>query len=106
MSPVNLGVSGAYVLDHVSISNPSGDCVNVSGGASITVTNSLIGPCGGRGIHVASTPQATVQNNYIHDVTSQGISSEGNTSQSILQNSITNAGFGIYLANNDARIVT
>ncbi|MES2217983.1 MAG: right-handed parallel beta-helix repeat-containing protein [Pseudomonadota bacterium] len=103
-APVNTGTSGNYVLDHVRITNPSGDCVNVAGGASITITNSVIGPCGGRGIHVASTAKAVIKNNSIHDVVSQGISSEFATSQSIQYNTITNSGFGIYLANNNANV--
>ncbi len=104
MPPVNFSASGPYTLDHVSITNPSGDCINVAGGPLITITNSVIGPCGGRGIHVASATQAVIQNNYVHDIVSQGISVEVVNSQSVHGNTVENAGSGIYLANNNSNV--
>jgi hypothetical protein len=106
MGPINTSTNSTLVLDHVSVTNPSGDCINAGGGSQITITNSVIGPCGGRGIHVASTASTLIQNNYIHDVTSQGISVEFATSQSVQHNTIQNSGFGIYIANNNSNVTS
>ncbi|MES2219068.1 MAG: right-handed parallel beta-helix repeat-containing protein [Pseudomonadota bacterium] len=104
MPPVNAGVGSTLVLDHVSITNPNGNCINASGGSQITVTNSVIGPCNGRGIVVSSTSSAIVQNNYVHDVVREAIVTQSNASQTIRYNTIQNAGFGIYVINNDNNV--
>jgi parallel beta-helix repeat protein len=101
-APMTKAATVPVILDHVSISNPGGNCIDISGGAPVTITNSVIGPCGGRGIHVAGSINAVIQNNYVHDVTGQGISVETVAEQTVQQNSITNAGFGIYIANNNS----
>jgi hypothetical protein len=104
--PVSSGTSTSLVLDHLSITNPNGDCINAGGttGSRIVVTNSVIGPCGGRGIHVAGAGTVLLQNNYIHDATSQGISSEVVADQTIMRNTVENSGSGIYLANNNVNV--
>ena len=104
--PVNSGTNTSLVLDHLSITNPNGDCINTGGttNSRIVVTNSVIGPCGGRGVHVSGAGTVLIQNNYIHDITSQGISSEVVADQTIMRNTVENAGSGIYLASNNVNV--
>jgi hypothetical protein len=104
MAPVSVSIGSTLVLDHVSITNPNGDCINAAGGSQITVTNSMIGPCGGRGIVVTNTASAVVQNNYVHDVVRESILTQSNPLQTIRYNTIQNAGFGIYVVNNSNNV--
>ena len=105
-SPISTSTSTTLTLDHLNISNPAGDCivVNASGTAQVTVTNSEIGPCNGRGIAVSGAASAVIENNYVHDVTAQGISVQVNTNQNVYRNTIENAGAGIYVANNNVNV--
>jgi hypothetical protein len=108
MAPISSSASGTYVLNHVKITNPNGDCISISGNSTsqVIITNSVIGPCtNGRGIHVAGVTSTLIQNNLIHDVSTQGISVELVPYQSVLHNSIENGSAGVYIANNNGNVV-
>jgi hypothetical protein len=101
--PVNVTVSTPYVLDHVIISNPTGTCVSANGNsnATITITNSVIGPCGGDGIIASGAGAVIIQNNYIHDVVNHGVQVAVAFNQTVRQNTIENSGFGISIQSNN-----
>jgi nitrous oxidase accessory protein NosD len=54
------------VLTGLNISSTSGDCVIIRNSQRVTIANSHIGPCGGRGFEVARSSDVRIMGNYIH----------------------------------------
>lgn len=60
---------GTVVLEGLCISNPSGDCVVISGASSVTIRNNQIGPCGSypsvnaKAVYVLSSSNVEVSGN-------------------------------------------
>lgn len=66
-------VSG-QVISGLSISNPGGDCIRVSGVSNVVIRDSKIGPCGGVGVRVTGgASNVTVEHNALTGTTQGGI---------------------------------
>jgi hypothetical protein len=66
--------TSGQVISGLSISNPNGACITLTGVTNVTITNNQIGPCGatsaGVGIDAYNSDHLTVQNNNFNDVAS------------------------------------
>jgi len=95
------------------ISTKSGDCVDINGASNVTLQNSNIGPCAGRGIYIKGGSGNSVYNSYIHVEgasrrccdTRDGILVRGSSSTTIQGNVVAYSESNIEIFGNDTVIV-
>lgn len=59
--PMRLSNEDGLVIEGVHISNPGGDCVQISRSSRVTIRNSIIGPCEGRGISIRDSTEIVIE---------------------------------------------
>jgi hypothetical protein len=64
--PLVIDSKSDVVLKDLQITSTTGDCLVIRNSQRITIVNTQIGPCGGRGIEVARSADIRILNNYIH----------------------------------------
>jgi hypothetical protein len=91
-------ISGKQNLTYkgLIISNPAGNCIEISKNSSnIRIESSQIGPCGKNGIAVSNSSVVTIASSYIHDAPQYGITSYLANSLTITGNRIEHVGTGV-----------
>ena len=87
-APIVLSGRNGATISGVSITNPNGPCITVTGSSqNIRIENSELGPCLG-GILVEGATNVTMDNLYIHDMRSNGNAIDVTFSQNV---AITNS---------------
>ena len=73
--PMTISAATGKTISRVAITNPSGPCIVIHGGADIVIDHVAIGPCKGDGIQIdGKATRVTVRDSYIHDTSSNGVS--------------------------------
>ena len=74
-APITISGETGKTISHVSITNPSGPCIVVHGGADVVIDHVAIGPCKGDGIQIdGHAARVTVRDSYVHDTGGVGVS--------------------------------
>ncbi len=89
--PIRISGDSDVVIENLHISNPGGICVEVFGGANVTVRNSTIGPCGDEAVYMSDVTNVTVTGNYITG-TGNGVLIHRSNSVRVDNNAFVNAG--------------
>jgi len=64
--PLVINNQNKVTIQNLHITNPNGDCVQITNSTSVTITNSEIGKCKGNGIVVTGGGMVNIYDNYIH----------------------------------------
>lgn len=64
--PITLTSQNGTVINHLHVTNPSGDCITVTTSTNITIKQSEIGPCGGNAIKISGGGTINIYDSYIH----------------------------------------
>ncbi len=73
--PLTLTGATSKTLSRISITNPSGPCIVLHGGADVVLDHVALGPCKGDGVSIdGHAARMIVRDSYIHDTTGNGIS--------------------------------
>ena len=64
--PIVINGQNGTVITGLKITSTTGDCVQIINSTNITVKNSEIGPCKGRGVHISGGNNNNVYDSYIH----------------------------------------
>ena len=84
-------LESGQVIDGLVLSNPNGDCIKVDRSTEVTIRNSVIGPCGGRAIHIQSSVDVKVEDSELID-SEAGVYALNSSSIVVSGNTISNAG--------------
>lgn len=88
---------GNQVIDSVQITNASGPCILIQGGASnVIVKNSKLGPCGSHGIKIDSSNHIEIANTHIFNTNGNNIQAYQSDSINIHNNILEYGSSGVY----------
>jgi hypothetical protein len=74
-APMTLTSETGKTISRVAITNPSGPCIVIHGGADIVIDHVAIGPCKGDGIQIdGKAARVTIRDSYVHDTKDNGVS--------------------------------
>ncbi len=71
--PIDVGNQSNVVIENKRISNPSGSCILVYGSSSVTIRNSVIGPCGDHAIRSHDNSNVTISGVLVREVNGIGL---------------------------------
>jgi hypothetical protein len=94
--PIVIRNQSGTVIEGLSITSGSGDCVTIIDSTNITIQNSEIGPCGGNGVSISGGSGINIFDSYIHPETlasrccdrNDGIYSIGGTRNLLIQGNV------------------
>lgn len=64
--PLVISGKSGEVVQGLHITNPTGDCVQITNSTDITLENDEIGPCGGEGVKITGGNGISIYDSYIH----------------------------------------
>jgi len=67
--PIVISGQNGTVIENLTITSTSGDCVTIINSTNITIQNSEIGPCAGNGIRISGGGGINIFDSYIHPET-------------------------------------
>ena len=67
--PIVINGQNGTVIENLTITSTSGDCVTIINSTNITIQNSEIGPCAGNGIVISGGSGINIFDSYIHPET-------------------------------------
>jgi len=67
--PIVINGQNGTVIEGLTITSTSGNCVTIINSTNITIQNSEIGPCAGRGVAISGGSGINIFDNYIHPET-------------------------------------
>jgi hypothetical protein len=94
--PIVINGKNGTVIEGLTITSTSGDCVTITNSTNITIQNSEIGPCAGRGVTISGGNEINIFDSYIHPETmaagccdhNDGIFSTGGTQNLLIQGNV------------------
>jgi len=94
--PIVINGQNGTVIEGLTITSSSGDCVTITNSTNITIQNSQIGPCSGRGVTISGGNGINIFDSYIHPETlaaaccdhNDGIFSTGGTQNLLIQGNV------------------
>ncbi|HEX6946711.1 MAG TPA: right-handed parallel beta-helix repeat-containing protein [Acidimicrobiia bacterium] len=93
--PINHARLQTVVIANMKVTNPDGDCINITGVRQVIIRNSEIGPCGGRAVEIRNSSNVTIEDTKflesaagVYVLRSEGVQIRGNTFTSTGRNPI------------------
>jgi parallel beta-helix repeat protein len=91
VGPIRVRGTEPVVIDGKWVTDPDGRCIDIFGAPEITITNSIIGPCGATAIQIEGSSKVTISDNRVVD-SPNGINVLTSRQVDVRHNEFVNAG--------------